>query len=91
MNTALHDFEERTLMGLRDSLGNSWPIDFLKVEDIVLVGGGFTFTTIRSLIKYMLDDRHQADFGKITAIYGTRNPGFLLYRLDFRVSRLSLP
>ncbi len=80
VTTALHDFEEGALMGLRGPLGNSWPLEYLKGKDIVLVGGGFAFTTIRSLIKYMLDDRHRADFGKITAVYGARNPGLLLYR-----------
>ena len=80
VTTALHDFEEGALMGVRGPLGNSWPLDYLKGKDIVLVSGGFAFTTIRSIIKYMLDDRHRADFGKITVVYGARNPGLLLYR-----------
>ncbi|MEA1922908.1 MAG: FAD/NAD(P)-binding protein [Pseudomonadota bacterium] len=80
VTTALHEFEKGALMGLRGPLGNAWPLDYLKGKNIVLVGGGFAFTTIRSLIKYMLDDRHRADFGKITAVYGARNPGLLLYR-----------
>ena len=80
VTTALHEMAEGALMGVRGPLGNAWPLDFLKGKDIVMVGGGFAFTTIRSLIKYMLDDRHRADFGKITAIYGARNPGLLLYR-----------
>ena len=80
VTTALHNFEEGTLMGVRGPLGNSWPLDYLKGKDVVLVGGGFAFTTIRSLINYMLDDKNRADFGKITAIYGARNPGLLLYR-----------
>ena len=67
-------------MGVRGPLGNSWPLDYLKGKDIVLVSGGFAFTTIRSIINYMLDDRHRADFGKITVVYGARNPGLLLYR-----------
>jgi NAD(P)H-flavin reductase len=80
VTTALHEFEEGALMGVRGPLGNSWPLDYLKGKDIVLVSGGFAFTTIRSLINYMLDDRHRADFGKITVVYGARNPGLLLYR-----------
>ncbi|MCK5915285.1 MAG: FAD/NAD(P)-binding protein [Deltaproteobacteria bacterium] len=80
VTTALHEFEEGALMGVRGPLGNSWPLDYLKGKDIVLVSGGFAFTTIRSLINYMLDERHRADFGKITVVYGARNPGLLLYR-----------
>jgi len=80
VTTALHELEAGALMGVRGPLGNPWPLDYLKGKDIVLVGGGFAFTTIRSLINYILDDRHRADFGKITAVYGARNPGLLLYR-----------
>jgi NAD(P)H-flavin reductase len=80
VTTALHNLEEGALMGVRGPLGNSWPLDYLKGKNIVLVGGGFAFTTLRSMIKYMLDDRHRADYGRITAVYGARNPGLLLYR-----------
>ena len=67
-------------MGVRGPLGNSWPLDYLKGKNVVMVGGGFAFTTIRSMINYMLDERNRADFGDITVVYGARNPGMLLYR-----------
>jgi len=47
---------------------------------IVIVGGGFAFTTLRSLINYMIDARNRSRFGKITVIYGARNPGLLIYK-----------
>jgi len=34
-------------MGVRGPLGNSWPIEFLEGKNIVIVGGGFAFTTLR--------------------------------------------
>ena len=84
VTTALHNLEEGALMGVRGPLGNSWPLDYLKGKNIVLVGGGFAFTTLRSMIKYMLDDRNRGDYGKITAVYGARNPGLLLYRDELK-------
>ncbi len=80
VTSALHEMEEGSLMGVRGPLGNSWPLDYLKGKNIVLVGGGFAFTTLRSLINYMLDERNRMDFGSITVVYGARNPGMLLYR-----------
>lgn len=80
VTTALHEMEEGDIMGVRGPLGNSWPLDYLKGKNIVLVGGGFAFTTIRSLINFMLDEHNRADFGNITVVYGARNPGMLLYR-----------
>jgi NAD(P)H-flavin reductase len=80
VTSALHEMEEGELMGIRGPLGNSWPLEFLKGKNIVVVGGGFAFTTLRSLIIYMLDEKNRKDFGKITCIYGARTPGLLLYK-----------
>ena len=80
VTTALHEMEEGTLMGVRGPLGNSWPIEFLEGKNIVIVGGGFAFTTLRSLINYMIYEENRKRFGKITVVYGARSPGLLLYK-----------
>src|SRR5690606_7791093 len=80
VTSALHEMEEGTVMGLRGPLGNSWPLDFLAGKNIVIVGGGFAFTTLRSLINYMIFEENRKRFGNITVIYGARNPGLLLYK-----------
>ena len=80
VTTALHEMEEGTLMGVRGPLGNSWPIEFLEGKNIVVVGGGFAFTTLRSLINYMIFEENRKRFGKITVVYGARSPGLLLYK-----------
>jgi NAD(P)H-flavin reductase len=80
VTSALHEMEEGTLMGVRGPLGNSWPIEFLEGKNIVIVGGGFAFTTLRSLINYMIFEENRKRFGKITVVYGARSPGLLLYK-----------
>jgi NAD(P)H-flavin reductase len=80
VTSALHEAEEGTLMGVRGPLGNSWPIEFLEGKNIVIVGGGFAFTTLRSLINYMIFEENRKRFGKITVVYGARSPGLLLYK-----------
>jgi len=80
VTTALHEMEVGTVMGVRGPLGNSWPIDYLAGKNIVIVGGGFAFTTLRSLINYMIDEKNRSRFGKITVIYGARTPGLLIYK-----------
>lgn len=80
VTAALHDMDEGTKIGLRGPLGNSWPIEFLEKKNIVVVGGGFAFTTLRSLINYMLHKDNRSRFGEITVIYGARTPGLLLYK-----------
>ena len=80
VTSALHDLDEGAQIGIRGPLGKSWPIEFLEKKDIVVVGGGFAFTTLRSLINYMLHEENRARFGGITVIYGARTPGLLLYK-----------
>jgi NAD(P)H-flavin reductase len=80
VTAALHDMDEGAKIGLRGPLGNSWPIEFLEKKNIVVVGGGFAFTTLRSLINYMLHKDNRSRFGEITVIYGARTPGLLLYK-----------
>jgi sulfhydrogenase subunit gamma (sulfur reductase) len=80
VTAALHEMEEGEVMGIRGPFGNSWPLEFLEGKNIVIVGGGFAFTTLRSLINYMIHDDNRKRFGKITVIYGARNPGLLLYK-----------
>ncbi len=80
VTSALHEMEEGTLMGVRGPLGNAWPIEYLEGKNIVIVGGGFAFTTLRSLINYMIFEENRKRFGKITVVYGARTPGLLLYK-----------
>ncbi|MDI6726930.1 MAG: FAD/NAD(P)-binding protein [Smithellaceae bacterium] len=80
VTSALHDLEEGALMGVRGPLGNSWPMEYLEGKNVVIVGGGFAFTTLRSLLNYVIFEDNRRRFGNITVIYGARTPGLLLYK-----------
>ena len=56
VTTALHDLSEGDTMGVRGPLGNSFPLDELKGKNLVIIGGGFAFTTLRATIRYLLTD-----------------------------------
>jgi NAD(P)H-flavin reductase len=53
-----------------------------KGKNVVLIGGGFGFSTLRALTNYMIEETNREEFKKITVIYGARRPGFLLYKSD---------
>jgi len=76
----LHNLTEGRVIGVRAPLGKSYPIDRMKGKNVVIVGGGFAFTTLRALTKYMIEAGNRADYGEITVIYGARSPGELLYK-----------
>lgn len=76
----IHYLQEGDQVGIRGPLGNWYPDDLLQGKDIVIIGGGFAFTTLRSMIVYMLDNR--VKYGKITVIYGARTPEFFIYKKE---------
>jgi NAD(P)H-flavin reductase len=80
VTSSFHNSDIGDTIGVRGPLGNGWPMEELKGQNIVVIGGGFAFSTLRSLVLYVLDDKHRKDYGNITVIYGNRDSGEVLYR-----------
>ncbi len=80
VTTHLHNMKVGDVMGIRGPLGNWYPWDLLEGKNVLIVGGGFAFTTLRSSIIYMLDPANRSKFGNIDVVYGARSPGMLLFK-----------
>ncbi len=76
----LHNMNAGEVMGIRGPLGNWYPWEEMEGKNIVIVGGGFAFTTLRSSIIYMIHPDNRTKFKNITVVYGARTPGMLLYK-----------
>lgn len=76
----LHQQEVGDLVELRGPLGNGWPLEKLAGRDLVIIGGGFAFTTLRSLIRHIIEPQNRDDFGRIDIVYGNRTPDQMLYK-----------
>jgi len=79
---ALHRMEKGDVVGVRGPLGNGYPLETFKGKNLVLVGGGFGFSTLRSLTNFILHDSNRKDYSDLKVIYGARRPGLLLYKKD---------
>jgi len=80
LTTALHNLEEGEIIGIRGPLGNCFPLEELEGKDTIIIGGGFAFTTLRSLTNYILYKENRSRFGNVVVIYAARSPGLFLYR-----------
>ena len=80
VSSSLHSMKAGDIIGVRGPLGNWFPWEEMTGKNVVIVGGGFAFTTLRSSIVYMLDPANRSKFKEIHVVYGARSPGMLLYR-----------
>lgn len=82
VTTQLHRSEIGENIGVRGPLGNTYPIQEMEGSNILIVGGGFAFTTLRATIKYVIDEHNRSRFKDLTVIYGARSPGELIYKTE---------
>jgi NAD(P)H-flavin reductase len=61
----------------RGPYGRAWPVKQAEGQDLLLVAGGVGLAPLRPVIEAVFTRR--AAFGKVTLIYGARDPGSLLY------------
>jgi len=82
VTAALHECEEGATIGVRGPYGNGWPMRHLENRNLVIIGGGFAFTTLRSLAHYILHSSNRDRYHNVAIIYGARSPGELIYKRD---------
>ena len=80
--TAIHRTEPGDPIGMRGPLGNWYPIENWKGSNIVIIGGGYAFTTLYALTKHLLNPAVRPQYGDLTVIYGARTPDLFLYKSD---------
>ena len=82
VTSALHNCLEGERIAVRGPYGNGFPMETMEGSNVVIVAGGFAFTTLRSLTNYILHPDNRGRFGDLTVIYGARSPGELIYKYD---------
>lgn len=80
VTAALHNLEVGDIVGIRGPLGNGWPVEEMKGKNLVIIGGGFAFSTLRSLTIFASHEDNRKNYGEIIIIYGNRESGEVLYR-----------
>ena len=73
------------VIGLRGPFGSSWPMDDLVGKDIFMAAGGIGLPPLRPAIYHILRNRDK--YGKVTVVYGARNPSELMYTNEYEAWR----
>lgn len=81
VTNALHRLRKGDTVFIRGPFGTGFNLEEMKGKDILFVAGGIGIVPMRSLIKAVLNDTKS--YGRLSLIYGSRNPDDILYREEF--------
>ncbi|MBS4006976.1 MAG: FAD/NAD(P)-binding protein [Clostridium sp.] len=74
--------KEGDLLGVRGPYGNGWPLKQAHGKNLLIVAGGIGLAPLRPAIYNILEQ--PALFGKVELLYGSKNPGEMLFRHEYR-------
>jgi NAD(P)H-flavin reductase len=77
---ALAKLKAGAQIGLRGPYGTGWPVQAAKGSDVVIVAGGLGLAPLRPAIYAILANRDR--YGRVTILFGCRNPKDMLYRRE---------
>lgn len=80
LTEALHDMDEGDVVGVRGPYGNGFPAEELMGKKLLFVGGGIGLAPIRSLIRYVLENKEK--YGELDILYGSRSYSDLVFKED---------
>ncbi len=79
VSNALHKMAPGSKVGIRGPYGNGYfPHEKMKGNNVVIIAGGIGMAPVRSLLKYILEDRQS--YKDFSLIYGCVDPANILYK-----------
>ncbi len=69
-----------SILGLRGPYGVGGPVAEAEGRDVIIAAGGLGLAPVRPILYHVLAERER--YGKITLLYGTRDPGEILFRAE---------
>jgi len=87
-SAAITRLEAGATIGVRGPFGVGWPVVEAEGSDVVLVAGGLGLAPLRPAIYHILS--HRPRYGRVTILFGSRNPVDMLYRNELEQWRQQL-
>ena len=88
VSRAIAKLEAGAVAGLRGPYGKGWPVAAAEGSDVVIVAGGLGLAPLRPAIYRILANRSR--YGRVSILFGSRNPADLLYRHELEQWRQRL-
>lgn len=78
----LIELETGDRIWLRGPYGTSYPMEELKGNSLVIIGGGTGVAPLRGVLKYL--EKYRAEYDRVHLFFGFRNPDETLFKDDMK-------
>lgn len=78
----LHRARVGARVGIRGPFGTHFPMSKMTGKNLLFIAGGLGLAPLRAPIFWV--NEHRSEFGRINILYGTREPGQILFDYQFR-------
>lgn len=75
---ALFNMKEGDIVGVRGPFGRGWPVEEMRGQSLLMIGGGIGIAPLRPLVEYAI--ARQDSFGDVMLLYGARTPKDIVYK-----------
>ena len=80
VTSKLFTLKEGDKVGIRGPFGNGFDIKSMENKNILFVPAGIGIFPMRSIINYVLSKENRKKFGKVTILYGCKQPCEVLFK-----------
>lgn len=88
VSAAIARLEPGATIGLRGPFGTGWPVAAAEGSDVVIIAGGLGIAPLRPAVYEIMAKRR--NYGRVTILFGSRNPTDMLYRHELEEWRRRL-
>ncbi len=81
VTTDLHELGVGDMVGVRGPMGNGFPMDKFKGQNLVVIGGGIGGAPLRPVIQTIMANR--SDYMDLQILWAARNPSLLVFTDEY--------
>lgn len=85
---AITRLEPGATIGVRGPFGAGWPVKEVEGSDVLIIAGGLGLAPVRPAIYEIFANRER--YGRVSILFGSRNPSDMLYRHELEEWRQRL-
>jgi len=81
----IHAMDEGSFIWVRGPFGNSFPLELMEENDLLILAGGIGLAPLRPFIQYVLANKNRKKYGKVDMLLAARSSADHCFTYDYDI------